>query len=519
MKKTDIIIVGTGVAGLNAACQLAKLRPDLAILLITKSSIKDSNSSKAQGGIAISSADQYSIDSHALDTYLAGNGHTGLEIITNILTDAPKVLDQLQMYDIQFDCHDDNTIDFTIEGGHSSRRIAHIKDSTGKVIIDAMVRKLRKTKNISVLEHHTVTELMVDDLPSKKKTCQGVKLIDNTFKQEIVIYSSAVVLATGGVGSLYAKSTNVSGTNGDGLYLAEKVGVELKDLEFIQFHPTGLYNDDSDSTSLITEAIRGEGGILYNANQERFMEKYDQRMELAPRDVVSRATIAEEIATGNPFVYLDCTHFEEKFFKDRFPGILKSCSKSSIDPLVQKIPVTPVQHFLCGGIKTNENGETSIGNLFACGECAHTGLHGANRLASNSLLECLIMSLRIACKIADSNSLSNDISGTSPLELTHYACSNKFNHLYETAYNSLRELMMQEVGVLRTNNGLSLALEVLERMNTEIQTLAKDRNEWRLIELERSVRVAHLITKAAQSRKQNCGCHYNLNETVEDKNN
>ncbi len=510
--QTDVLIIGTGAAGLNVACQLAALRSDLDIVLVSKSAVEQSNSSKAQGGIAVSADYGDDLASHVLDTYIAGDRYTDIERIEKILDGAPDVLRHLKLYGLQFDEKSPGEPALALEGGHSRNRIVHIRDYTGKAIITAMVAYARSCENITILEGQVVTELLMEREKGSTDFCSGVFLINPETLEQKYLQCSCVVLATGGVGSLYAKTTNVPESNGEGLLLAKDIGADLCDLEFIQFHPTGLHQEEKASCSLISEAVRGEGGVLVDFKGERFMKKYDSRQELAPRDIVSRSIFLELNTTKQECVYLDCTHFPEDFFPERFPGVYASCMELGIDPVREKIPVTPVQHFLCGGIRTDVFGRTTVDRLYACGECAATGLHGANRLASNSLLECIIISQRIAVDIAGMQ-ISNDHSYCSEKRFRtfRHATSDEKLHL-NRMQRELQLLLTNEVGILRTNYGLRVALDSLRNLSSEAKRLERDGvMSWECFEFLGKVRVAELITGAALDRKSNLGGHFNVN--------
>lgn len=517
MIKADITIFGTGIAGLNTACQLAKLRPDLSIFLISKGSVNESNSKKAQGGIAISPNIPHKLESHVTDTYIAGNEHSSKEDIRKVLISSPEVLGQLKLYGLQFDQDNSGELDLAIEGGHSEHRIIHVKDRTGAAVTDSMLSYAHSCKNITILEHHNVIDIKYNQDKSKRNTSTTALLINSKTLGQISITASISVIAMGGVGSLYSKTTNSDGSNGEGIFLANKIGLEINDMEFIQFHPTGLYRDTPGSCHLISEAVRGKGGILINHNGERFMTEYDSRLELAPRDIVSRAIAVELNNSSRKYVYLDCTHFKKGFFKNRFPEIYKICIENGVDPELNKIPVAPVQHFICGGIVTDEFGRTNYENVFAVGECARTGLHGSNRLASNSLLECIIISKRIAEMVATHAITDNNTTNAKLkfLEL-HEARDWELNKI-ELWRIELQQLMLNEAGILRTNYGLNVAEETISKIHSEANAfIEKFGPSLESLELCSMLNVAALIISAAKLRRENLGGHFNINHESSD---
>ncbi len=504
---TDILIIGSGIAGLNTACQLAKLRPDFEIVIATKSTLENSNSAKAQGGIAIPKNDPDSLQKHVADTFLAGDQFADPKLIEDILKDAHSVLEQMELYDLQFDMNSSGTLDRTIEGGHSERRIVHVKDFTGKAMINAMIKTLKGFKNITILENHISINLLQNEDPSHGFSCIGSTFVSTITGEVNNIFAKATILATGGIGSLYKSSTNIAGTNGEGLVLAHDIGAELSNLEFVQFHPTGL-SAPKQTVPLISEALRGEGAHLVNEQNERFMSKYDPRMELAPRDIVSRAIVFELINDDAKHVYLDATHMNTDKFMDRFPEIYKICSEANIDPRTDRIPVVPIQHFHCGGIETDTMGRTNINSLFACGECACTSLHGANRLASNSLLEALIISKRVAELVSEIPDYSSKSTTTSK----YSAYSLADNMYFEKLNLEIQDILTNEVGIIRTKNGLNYSMERLREIENAINQATPEERSLHYHVLKSKVKSAMFITQSALLRDTNCGCHFNIND-------
>lgn len=379
----DVLIIGSGIAGLYCALNL---RDDIKIALVTKKGLKDSNSYLAQGGIATARNDE-DIPYHIEDTLKAGQYHNDVDAVKTLVEESRENIDKLLELEVAFDTVEGELV-YTKEAAHSSHRIVHFKDETGKAVVEGLCRILKKKTNVTVFENTTLVDLLIKD-----NTCHGGVLIssDNT---AFVINSKEVVLATGGIGGLFKDSTNQRHVKGDGIYLALKYNVDLKDCEYIQIHPTALHEDTDDSKRfLISESLRGEGGKLLNINGERFVN------ELLPRDKVSQEIFKEMKRTNSEFVYLNMTDIDSQYLMHRFPAIYKKCLSIGIDITKDYIPVSPAQHYFMGGIKVNLFSETSMKNLFAVGEVSCTGVHGANRLASNSLLEGLVFSKRAADKI------------------------------------------------------------------------------------------------------------------------
>ncbi|TNF01299.1 MAG: L-aspartate oxidase [Bacteroidetes bacterium] len=505
--KTDILIIGSGIAGLNTACQIANLRPELNIVIATKTTLENSNSAKAQGGVAIPLNNPQSLHKHILDTYLAGDKYADPKLIENILKHAPDVLEDIKLYNLQFDQKSDGSLDRTIEGGHSEKRIVHVKDFTGRAIITAMIKKLKSFKNITVLENSVAQHLLNDENSKHSIRCVGSTFVSAITGEAQKIYASATILATGGIGSLFKSSTNIDGSNGDGLFLAHEIGAKLSSLEFVQFHPTGL-DVHKKCTPLITEALRGEGAFLVNDKNERFMSKYDFRLELAPRDIVSRAIIFELMNQEKGQVYLDARHIDEEKLRNRFPEIYKLCLDANINPKTEKIPVIPVQHYHCGGIATDLVGRTNINSLYACGECACTTLHGANRLASNSLLEALIVSKQIAIQLSSLPNARIPVI-TSATRPTSYSLNGDAQ--FEKLNLELQDILTNEVGIVRTNNGLHHSFKRLEQIEKIIEESYPHPTSLKMHELRSRVKTAKFITEAAMRQHSNYGCHFNLN--------
>lgn len=385
LKRCDVLIVGCGTAGLYTALCL----PDnLNITVLTKSKDTLSNSSLAQGGVAsVLSFENDSFDLHIEDTMIAGQYANDIDAVTVLVHEGPDQVRKIMEYGVDFDKNPDGTLQKTLEGGHSRRRIVHHKDTTGAEIVDKLLKKVREKSNVKLIENSPVFKL----LRVKSGICAYV-LTGSGYDE---YFASYCVLATGGIGRVYKYTTNPSVATGDGIRLAYELGARIKNLSYVQFHPTA-FNSDGREQFLISEAVRGEGAYLLNCNKERFMHRYDERLELAPRDVVSKAIIIESRRTGSNNFYLDITHRDREYLLNRFPGIYEGCLKYNVNITKDLIPIFPCQHYLMGGIEVDLNSRTTVSRLYAVGECSNTGVHGKNRLASNSLLEALVFAKRCA---------------------------------------------------------------------------------------------------------------------------
>lgn len=387
-KKYDILIVGSGIGGLYTALSLPE---NLSILMLSKQSNTLSNSSLAQGGVAaVLSFDNDSFELHFDDTMIAGGQANNPEAVDVLVHEGPDQVRKIMGYGVDFDKNADGTIQKTLEGGHCRRRIVHHKDTTGAEIVNKLLLEIKKHKNITQCENSLVYKLE----KVKSGFCADILLDD----KPISVFADYCVLATGGIGRVYKYTTNPSVATGDGIRLAYDLGATIKELSYVQFHPTAFNGPDREQF-LISEAVRGEGAYLLNCNKERFMDRYDSRLELAPRDVVSRSIIMESRKTGSNNFYLDITYRDHDYLVNRFPGIYEGCLKHGVDITKDLIPIFPCQHYLMGGIDVDLDARTSISRLYAVGECSHTGVHGKNRLASNSLLEALVFGRRAAIDI------------------------------------------------------------------------------------------------------------------------
>ena len=388
--KTDILVIGSGVAGLTFAIKIAKARPDIEVAVITKERNHISNTAQAQGGIAVVlDRIRDSFELHVKDTIKAGRGLNDRNVVEMVVSQAPNRLLELIDWGTSFDAQKDGNLELGLEGGHSRHRIVHHRDLTGLEIQRKLIAKAKSFHNIRFFDHYFVTDLALE---INSRNCVGITALDKRTSQKVNISSKITFLASGGSGMVFGNTTNPAVATGDGVAMAWRAGARVKNMNFIQFHPTALYEEDKHPLFLISEAVRGHGAYLVNQKGNRFLFKSDSRGELATRDVVSEAIVKELKHSGEKNVFLDCRHLNMEDFSKKFPTIVSYCSSIGMNLAVDLIPVVPAAHYQCGGIEVDQQGKTSVGNLFASGECTYTGLHGANRLASNSLLEALVYS-------------------------------------------------------------------------------------------------------------------------------
>ncbi len=517
MKEFDYIVVGSGAAGLTFALKAAKVG---SVALITKRKLSDSNTAWAQGGVACVISEEDSFDMHIRDTLECGAGLCKEETVQMIVKEGPEAIRKLMAAGMEFNRRDkeDGTdeLDLGREGGHSKRRILHWKDITGRAIEDALVARVKATDGITVFEHHTAVDLITTGKLgyAMQDSCVGIYALDEKSGNVITLRSDVTVLATGGCGKVYLYSTNPDIATGDGMAMAWRAGAVVANMEFIQFHPTCLYHPEAKSF-LISEAVRGEGGILLDGKGRRFMERYHPKKELAPRDIVARAIDAEMKRTGSKCVYLDISHKEKEFVRERFPHIYATCLKLGIDITSQPIPVVPAAHYQCGGIKTDLNGETTLRGLFAVGEVACTGLHGANRLASNSLLEALVMASRAFAK--SSRNRKEPVEFILPEWRPGEAGAVDEMVVIYHNWDEIRRLMWDYVGIVRTDKRLFRAATRLRNLHSEIQEFYWNfKVSTDLLELRNLVTVASLIVDCALNRKESRGLHYTLDYLATD---
>lgn len=518
----DVVILGTGAAGLTVALELAEktqlspnLDKELNIALISKGPMTESSTRYAQGGIAAVLDEVHdSVDSHIQDTLNAGAGLCHEDSVRFTIENSKDAIQWAIDQGVVFSKEDNNVhYHLTREGGHSQRRVIHAADATGKAVSYGLIEQLKKHANIKVFEHHLAVDLILS--PNNPKKCIGIYLLDTKNNQVIEVPAKFTVLATGGASKVYLYTSNPDSSTGDGIAMAWRAGCRVANMEFNQFHPTCLYHPKAKSF-LITEALRGEGAKLKLPDGTLFMHKFDDREELAPRDIVARAIDYEMKRTGSDFVYLDITHKSPEFIIDHFPTIYKRCLTFGIDITKEPIPVVPAAHYTCGGVMTDLDGQTDIANLFAVGETAFTGLHGANRMASNSLLECLVYGRAAANKISVELDKSECETLLLPWDDSRVTGSEE-GVVVTHNWDELRRFMWNYVGIVRKNKRLLLARQRIEILKREIDDYYRQYLiNGDLIELRNLVTVAELIINSAMHRKESRGLHYTLDYPYKD---
>ena len=508
MQHFDVLIIGSGLAGLTVALKVASEKK---VCLVSKRKINDNSSNWAQGGIAAVLNNDDSIEAHIQDTLIAGAGLCDQEVTRQVASHARETVEWLIAQGVPFTREDDGSgYHLTREGGHSHRRIIHAADATGKAVQKTLAEQVLSNPNITVLEDHIAVDLITSrkvgiGSPEDNAECLGAYVLDNKSGKVITIGAQNTVLATGGAGKVYLYTTNPDVSTGDGVAMAWRAGCRVANMEFVQFHPTCLFHPKAKSF-LITEAVRGEGGILKLPNGSSFMHHYDERGELAPRDVVARAIDFEMKKRGLDCVFLDISHKPADFIISHFPTIYRRCMELGIDITKEPIPVVPAAHYNCGGIMTDHTGRTDLASLYAIGETACTGLHGANRLASNSLLECMVFGQAAANSI-----LSEPIKPTVALP---YWDESRVTDADEEViithnWNELRRFMWNYVGIVRTNKRLTRAMHRINLLHDEVNEFYSNfRVSNNLIELRNLLQVAELIVRSAMERHESRGLHY-----------
>jgi L-aspartate oxidase len=519
--QTDFLVIGSGIAGLTYALKVAQDCPDKKIMVLTKTQSDETNTKYAQGGIAgVMDFDKDSFSKHIEDTLIAGDGLCNPHTVEMVVKEGVDRIKEIIAWGAQFDKAPDGDFKLGKEGGHSEFRILHHKDVTGKEMERALLAAIAKQKNIELVSHCFVVDIITQHhlgfLITKSTPdieCYGVYILNLSTNKIEKIVSNITLLATGGNGQVYRTTTNPSIATGDGVAMVYRAKGRIENMEFIQFHPTALYEAGVRGHSfLITEAVRGDGGILRNHNGEAFMERYDTRKDLAPRDIVARAIDNEMKVAGTENVFLDCRHFKKEKFIEHFPNIYEKCLSIGIDITQHMIPVAPAAHYSCGGIKTDEWGRTSIKNLYAAGECASTGLHGANRLASNSLLEAMVFAHRAyknAISVINSSTVS-PLCGLVPDWKADGTNVPKEMILITQSVKELKLLMSDYVGIVRNNERLHRAMKRLDLLFEETEELYKKTIlSPQLCELRNMITVAYLIVKSAEFRHESRGLHFN----------
>ncbi len=511
MKRYDFVVVGSGIAGLSFALKAARHGT---VAVVTKSSAGECNTRYAQGGIACVTSSEDSFELHLKDTLDAGAGLCDEEVVRQIVTDGPERIQELIQIGVQFDQRDGNGggPDLGREGGHSMRRILHSRDVTGRAIEEALLAAAHSEPRIEMLANH----LAVDLITLRKlghvsaDRCLGAYVLDESTGQVLTLRTDRLVLATGGCGKVYLYTTNPAVATGDGVAMAWRAGAKIANMEFVQFHPTCLYHPDAGSF-LISEAVRGEGARLLDAKGRPFMAKYDPRAELAPRDIVARAIDAEMKRSGAKCVFLDITHKSPEFVRDRFPNIHETCLKFGIDMTREAIPVVPAAHYQCGGVLTDADGASSLPGLSAIGEVGCTGLHGANRLASNSLLEAVVLADRCCRHLLNSPTDGPLWPETLPEWISGDAHDvDELVVIYHN-WDEVRRLMWDYVGIVRTTKRLQRAATRLRNLQSEIQEFYWNfKVTTELLEMRNLATVAGLIVDCALLRRESRGLHYTL---------
>ncbi|MDR0365041.1 MAG: L-aspartate oxidase [Bacteroidales bacterium] len=511
---TDFLVIGTGIAGLSFALKVADHGK---VLLISKASLTETATKYAQGGIAAVMYDPDTYEKHIHDTMNAGSCLNNEEIVRLVVANSTERIKELIEWGAQFDKTKTGEYALGREGGHSENRVLHHKDSTGNEIERALYEKVRQHKNIEILENSFSIDIITQHHLGEQVTrhrndiaCYGAYILRDDHKTITTVLSKITLLATGGVGNVYMTTTNPRVATGDGIAMVYRAKGTVKNMEFIQFHPTALYNPKESPSFLITEALRGFGAVLKDIRGKEFMQKYDKRQSLAPRDIVARAIDKEMKMSGDDYVMLDCRHLNHNDLIEEFPGIFAKCLSIGIDIRKDMIPVVPAAHYLCGGIETNSWAQTVIHNLYATGECAWTGLHGANRLASNSLLEAIVFSHRAAqnaLEIVDNIAHCDKVPDWNAEGMV----LNEEMVLITQSLKEVQQIMSSYVGIVRSNLRLNRALSRLEIIHKETEDLYdKSILSPQICELRNLINIAYLIIKQAMQRHESVGLHYSL---------
>jgi L-aspartate oxidase len=513
-KRTDFLVIGSGIAGLIFALKASKSGK---VCIVTKSSLEESNTRYAQGGIAAVFAEPDNYEKHVQDTLIAGDGFCNEDVVRMVVYEAPERIKDLIELGVSFDKKADGSYDLAREGGHTEYRILHHKDNTGQAIEKVLAERVRKDPNITIFENHFAIEILTQHHLGKeiKKNypginCYGAYVADLVNPKVITFLSKVTVMATGGAGNVYQTTTNPEIATGDGVAMVYRAKGEIENMEFIQFHPTSLFDPNTRPSFLITEAMRGFGGVLKNLRGEKFMNRYDSRGSLAPRDIVARAIDNEMKIWGDDHVWLDCTHLDPEGLKNHFPNIYEHCLARGTDLTKDMIPVVPAVHYTCGGIMVDMDGQSNINRLYALGEVSSTGLHGANRLASNSLIEAAVYSHRAAIHSGDRlKELSIeekipdwDYKGTTHLEEMILVTQN---------FKEVQMIMSNYVGIVRSDLRLERAMTRLEIIFKETESLYKrSLISKKICELRNLINVGYIIIKMAKNRHESIGLHYSI---------
>ena len=512
-RSVDFLVVGSGIAGLSFALKAAKHGK---VLIVTKSNEDESNTKYAQGGVAVVvDKKEDSFEKHINDTLDAGDGLCDEEVVEIVVKEGPDRINEIIDYGTNFDKTNEGIFDLAKEGGHSEFRVLHYKDITGFEMERALLEQIHQNVNIEILTHYFALDLITQhhlgefvDKSSTDIECYGIYALNTETKEVDKILSKVTVMASGGAGHIYSITTNPTIATGDGVAMVYRAKGKVRNMEFIQFHPTALYNPGEYPSFLISEAVRGFGGILKRTNGEEFMQEYDERKSLAPRDIVARAIDAEIKKSGEDYVYLDIRHRSKKDILAHFPNIYAKCLDIGIDMTKDMIPVAPACHYMCGGVLVDHYGRSSINRLYACGECSSTGLHGANRLASNSLLEALVFAHRIYTDAAnefESKVIPDNIPDWNEKGVQ---LSNE-DILVTHNVREMQKLMSDYVGIVRSDFRLERAMRRLGLLHEETEDFyKKTKVSVKLCELRNLIQVSYIVVKSAMKRKESRGLHY-----------
>ncbi|MBR5971245.1 MAG: L-aspartate oxidase [Paludibacteraceae bacterium] len=514
VKKYDFLVIGSGIAGMSFALKVAHKGK---VAILCKTNMEEANTHYAQGGVAAVTKPTDNFEDHVVDTLIAGDGICDEKVVRKVVEEAPGQIKQLLEWGVDFDKNEKGDFDLHKEGGHSDFRILHHKDNTGEEIQDSLIETVKKHPNIDVFDQHFAIEIITQHHLGQlvKHTtpnieCYGAYVLDIRTNHVHTFLAKMTMIATGGIGNIYQTTTNPPVATGDGISMVYRAKGLVQDMEFVQFHPTALYHPGDRPSFLITEAMRGYGGILRNKKGEAFMDKYDPRGSLAPRDVVARSIDKEMKKTGDECVFLDVTHKDPEVTKREYPTIYQKCLSYGIDITKDYIPVAPAAHYFCGGIKVDMNARTSINRLYAAGECSCTGLHGANRLASNSLIEAIVYAdaaAKDALKQINSLTWNEEVpewndEGTS---------LNEEMVLITQSEKEVNQIMQNYVGIVRSNLRLKRAFDRLELLYKETESLfQRSIVSKEICELRNIINTAYLVIKYAQARKESRGLHYTI---------
>ncbi|MGB8491635.1 MAG: L-aspartate oxidase [Bacteroidales bacterium] len=513
-RRTDFLVIGSGIAGLTFALEAANYGK---VIIVTKASLEDSNTKYAQGGIAAVFSEPDNFEKHIRDTLIAGDGLCNENVVRMVVQEAPARIKDLISLGVPFDKKEDGTYDLAKEGGHTEYRILHAKDRTGEAIERTLSDKVKGNPNIEIYEQHFAIEILTQHhlgIEVKKNypgvKCYGAYVADLVNKNVITLLSRVTVIATGGLGNVYQTTTNPEVATGDGVAMVYRAKGAVGNMEFIQFHPTSLYDPEKRPSFLITEALRGYGAVLKNYPGEEFMGRYDSRGSLAPRDIVARAIDNEMKTSGENHVWLDCRHLDPQGLRDHFPNVYEHCLQRGIDITRDMIPVVPCAHYSCGGIDVDTDGQSTIDRLYATGEVSSTGLHGANRLASNSLIEAVVYSHRA---VQHSSTRLRDLDFEEKVPDWDYKGTTHLEEmvLITQSLKEVQQIMNNYVGIVRSDLRLERAMVRLGILFRETEDLYKiSLISKKICELRNLINVGYLIIKMAMARKESIGLHYSI---------